>query len=46
MIQDLCDLKIILIDCDKNVAAGYKWKGNSMNGYLKSMKGEITVICY
>jgi len=44
MIQDLCDLKIILIDCDKNVAAGYKWKGNSMNGYLKSMKGEITVV--
>ena len=43
MIQDLSDLKIILIAWVKNAVVRLHYKRNSMNGYLKSMKEEITV---
>ena len=38
MIQNLSDMKIILIAWDKNEGVGLQSKNNSMNDYLKSMK--------
>ena len=49
MIQDLSDLKIILIAWYKSVAEGLPKKKNSMNGYLKSMKrkkGEVVMLLH